>query len=108
MGAVSVSIKKRTGILPTGTARIADITMSSSYATGGDTFTASQFELRSIDAILIVGAGGRLLEPDIANSKILAYEDGATVSGALDQVPAATNLSTVVARALIIGDLANI
>ena len=111
MGALTVTTRKRTGILPTGKAIIADIALSSSYATGGDTYTAANFGMTSVDAIILQSnAAGYNLSVDLTNSKVLAYQGDNTNAAAAPgiQVPAATNLSAVTVRALVIGDLSHV
>lgn len=111
MGALAVSIKKRTGILPTGTGRIVDFTFSSSYSTGGDTFAAADLGMKSVDAVILQSnSGGYNYQVDIPNLKILAFQGdnpNAAVAPGI-QVPAATNLSAQTVKALVIGDLANV
>lgn len=84
---------------------IGTVTFSSSYATGGDTgFDPANVPAANYVSMDVENIGGRVFAFDTTNKKILAYEDGATVAGALDEVPAATNLSTLGAiryRALI-------
>jgi len=78
--------------------------MSSSYATGGDTGfnpvvgkSVLGMDLESSTQV------GRIFVYDDTNKRIVAYEDGATVTGPLDEVPNATNLSGVVLRWTAIG-----
>jgi hypothetical protein len=83
------------GRLVTGT-----LTMSNSYATGGDTLDL-QGDVGAAEGSLIIGsvAGGRALEWDGTNQKVLAYQDNAAAAAAaLGQVANATNLSTVAAE----------
>jgi hypothetical protein len=47
--AISVSIVKRSGVLPAGRAVIADVTFDSSYPAGGEPYTAAMFGLSKID-----------------------------------------------------------
>ena len=113
MGTCTVSIKKRTGLAPTGKCVIADITLSSSYATGGDTIDPKTLELTSIDAVILSGAsptsGVVLAFAPGATNKLKAYQDVTPAATApLPEVAAATNLSTHVVRAVIYGDLPNI
>ena len=108
MGAVTVAIKKRTGYSPVGKVVIADVTFSGTYAAGGDTYTASQFEMKTIDAIVDMGAAagstttGYLLSPDLANSK-LRLLGGAASGVALAETATAGQTGTV-QRVLVFGD----
>ena len=72
------------------------ITMSSSYATGGDTLDMTG-DLNPRDGRLLIGGGpGYVLEWDGANAKVKAYRDnGTATAAALPEVAAAVNLSTV-------------
>lgn len=122
MGTCTVSIKKQTGITPTGKAVIADVTFSSSYADGGDTLTLKSLGLTTIGIVICgsdaaVPAGGadvtgRSLVVNYGASegtdpKIAAYVQGAG-AGPLTEVAAATNMSTVTFRVMAVGDLPNI
>ena len=78
--------------------RTGRITLSNSYATGGDTLQWKNVSgLVYIDSIIINPSKGYALEPDIANNKVKAY------SAANTEVTNATDLSTVVAEVIIIG-----
>ena len=81
--------------------RTGTITMSSSYATSGDSIPAAnqKLGLSVIEKILIFPRLGYALEPDsqTAPTKILSYTSGGT------QTANATNLSTVVAQFIAIG-----
>jgi hypothetical protein len=71
MGNLTASIKRR--YYPQGGKMIvADITGSSSYATGGETYTNALFEIitGNVDAIIDSGTPGYVLVPDIPNKKI--------------------------------------
>lgn len=113
MGTCTVAIKRRTGLAPTGTVRTVDITLSASYATGGDTLTPASLEMTTIDAVVLTGSsptsGLALAVVHGATTKIKAYQDNAVAAAApLGEVAAATNLSTHTVRAVVYGDLANI
>lgn len=75
----------------------ADLTMSSSYATSGDTIDLTQLPLNGVFAIMIPGAIGAAttMQWDLG-TKVVAY------AGA-SQVANATDLSGVVVRCLIFG-----
>ena len=111
MGNVTVSIKRRY-IIGSGKAVVADVTGSSSYATGGDSYTNAQFEIGGVgpanlnaDAIIDSGVPGYVIVPDIPNKK-LKYFKGA--AGLLVEETAATNLSAVTGRVVVMSDNPNI
>src|SRR3954466_7827146 len=107
MGAVTVSIKKR-GYGAVGKMVVADVTFSGTYAAGGDTFTASQFEMTTIDAIVDGGASaasattGYVLSPDLTNSK-LRLLGGAASGVALAETGTAGQTGTV-QRVIVFGN----
>lgn len=118
MGICTVSIKRRTGLTPAGKCVIADITLSSSYADGGDTVQLSDLGLKTIDALVLSGGAavpaggadvtGRLLvvihgATPTTDPKIAVYEQGAA-AGPLTEDAATTNNSTVTVRAIAYGD----
>jgi hypothetical protein len=80
------------------------LTMSNSYAAGGDTFDIKGLAgINNPEAVFINGSvGGYMLTPNAALTKILAYEAGAD-AGPLDEVTAATDLSAETALVFIIG-----
>lgn len=101
MGALTISIKKRNKA-GAATVLICDVTGSSSYATGGDTYTLSNFEgVRDIDAIVDAGVPGYVLVPDLANKKIKYFKGAA---GLLVEETAAVNLSAVTGRIVVFLD----
>lgn len=84
---------------------IAEVTFDNSYPTGGEPVTPAQFGVRSIDMMLITNNGGYIFEYDHVNNKIKAYNSttGVALASPGSEVVAATNLSAVVLRALVIG-----
>lgn len=112
MGAVTVSIVKRTGLSPTGKMVIADVTFSGSYGAGGDTYTPSQFGMTTVNAIIpqgdAVGSAttGYALAPDIANSKLRLL--GGAASGVAHAETGTAGQTGTVARVLVYGDLPNV
>lgn len=93
--------------------RIVDITMDSSYATGGETLSAGDVGLKNVVYADVkqktVGTTIRQFQYDIANGKILAFQDKdpASAGGAdapFPEVANATNLSTITVRGLFIGN----
>lgn len=107
MGAIAVTSIKRRYFPDGGKLIIADITGSSSYATNGDTYTTTQLDSITgvIDAIIDCGTPGYVLVPDIANKKIKYYKGAA---GLLVEETAATNLSAVTSRVMILCDNVNV
>lgn len=95
MGAVTAKIKKRLAI---GYGQLVDLTLSSSYATNGDSLPWS-----NADVILSGGDTGYLLVVDHANAKLKAYRQSAA-TGAFQEVPNTTDLSAVTTRALVFLD----
>jgi len=81
--------------------RTGTITMSSSYATSGDSILAAyqKFGLASVEKVHIFPANGYALQVDsqTAPTKVLSYTSGGT------QTTAATNLSAVVAQFIAVG-----
>lgn len=104
MGAVTVTIKRR-DFTSAARVTVADVTLSSSYATNGDTFTKAQFEvLGNIDAIVVAGnPGGYQWDPDLTNLKFKMRQGDNTNAAAAPgiEVPNTTNLSTVTGRVLV-------
>jgi len=97
MGAASTSVIKKT---IAGNKRLISgkITMSNSYATGGDTLNLeSALGLNSIDSVVINPYNGYALQADLTNNKIKAYASAGT------EVTATTDLSGVVTYFQVIG-----
>lgn len=91
--------------------RFATITMDSSYATSGEALTASDFGLYNILAVIQSGGNGGSVSYDATNKKLLVYGTNTTTQTTtsfatvgLNQIPNATDLSTVVIQALVIGN----
>ena len=106
MGNLTVSVKRR--YYPDGGKMVvADVTGSSSYATGGDSYTNAQFDLAILgpDAIVDSGTPGYVLVPDLANKKIKYFKGAA---GLLVEETAAVNLSAVTGRVIAFGENPNI
>lgn len=58
--------------------KFVETTLDSSYPTGGESIAPSDFDLTSIDAVVVLGAtgvaaAGRFFQWDRANSKIVAF-----------------------------------
>lgn len=97
--AISVVVKKQS---VAGNARLvtADVTLDSSYPTGGYAIAGSDLGLKggTIDsADLNASSGGYVPTFDYTNSKIKLFRQTAA-TGALVEVPNATNVSTEVIR----------
>lgn len=67
------------------------VAFDSSYPTGGESFTAADIGLRTMDMVMVHQTKGIVFEYDYTNSKILAYAQGALVGAAgaeiLDDFP---------------------
>lgn len=105
MGNCTVTIKKRTGIVPTGQAVVADIALSTSYATGGDTVVLKDLALPDGCDVLVLQAGasspaGHALEiingATPATAPKIRVRDVATGV----EITATTNLSAQSVRAM--------
>ena len=102
--AISVSIKKRTGLTPTGRAVVADVTFDSGYPAGGEPYTAAMFGLSKIDFMLVSGGAyasateALLCYADHTNSKLVLYGMAAAagVGTALKETNTANQSATVV------------
>jgi hypothetical protein len=89
---------------------IVDVTFSSSYAAGGDTFTVAQMGMnKTILAIIPLGSAfgsattAYVVRPDIANLKLMLYNsNGAAPNALLETGTGDQHLTTV--RLLVIGD----
>jgi hypothetical protein len=106
MGAVTVAIVKRQVLGGTSRNVIADVTWSNAYASGGDTFTPSQFGLTTVNHIDANAASGAantafVVIPDIPNSKLKIMGGAASGVGLAE---ASGNQTTTVARVVAIGD----
>lgn len=84
---------------------VTEITMDSSYPTGGEAVTAAQLGLATVDVALCSTNTGHIAQYDKANAKIkLYYADyDAVADGALIEVPAATDVATVVVTVVAFG-----
>lgn len=80
------------------------VTFDSSYATGGEAFVPAEFGLSRLDWLQVAGATGYLAAWDgsVTAPKILLYRQTAA-TGALVEVPATTNVSTVTVRIRAVG-----
>ena len=116
MGTATVSVKKRNVGVGASKEVVADITLSGSYATGGDTVTIASLELDSIDALMLTSNanGYNIQVVHGANNrtapKLKVYQgDNANAGAAAGiEVPNATSLATVVVRVVASGENPNI
>lgn len=112
MGTCTVTPRRQTGVLPTGSGKVVDIALSSSYATGGDTVTLASLGVTRLQALQLcssaTSAAGHAVEvihgATEATAPLLRVRDVAT--GA--EISAATNLSAQTLRAIVYGDLPNV
>lgn len=58
------------------------VSFDSSYPTGGESFTAANLGLRTVDLMLVQQTKGIVFEYDYTNSKLMAYTQGAVVGAA--------------------------
>ncbi len=84
------------------------LTMSSSYATGGDSYVNNSLGVDNLITLIVGNAGGYVFEVDQTNSKILAYRqtapaDAGVADIALVEVDAAVDLSAVAIPFIAIG-----
>jgi hypothetical protein len=87
--------------------RVIDVLFDNSYPTGGEAITAAQLQLSSILAISIIqktpaDTNALNFGYDFTNNKIMAFRTD-QVDDFQEQVPNATDLSTVTVRVLAIG-----
>jgi hypothetical protein len=108
MGTCAVAIKKRDGGIGDHVEVTADVTLSSSYATGGDTLKISDLGLKTLRSLILCSS----IAP--ATTRPLAVVHGATevvdpkimamvVATGIEET-AATNLSTTIVRVVAKGD----
>ena len=110
MGTCTVTPRKHTGITPTGTGKVVDIALSSSYATGGDTVTLASLGVTRLQALVLCGPtspGGHAVEvihgATEGTNPLLRARDVATGT----ELTNASNQSGQSIRALVLGDLPN-
>jgi hypothetical protein len=87
---------------------IVDITGDNSYPTGGWAVTPAQLGVQRIDRVSAdvksPSTTSYIAQWDYANNKIKVFWTGAAVNGTLGEVTNATNLSTLVLRAEVVGN----
>jgi len=99
--AISVAIVKRSGLVPSGRAVIADVTFDSTYPVGGEPYTPAMFQLNQVDFIACEAAKGSattayVCRADAANSKLQLYNSNGAAPAALLETATADQSSTVV------------
>ena len=99
--AISVSVVKRTGLVPAGRCVVADVTFDSTYPAGGEPFTPAMFGLDRIDFIACEPAFGSattayVCRADHANSKLQLYNSNGAAPAALLETATANQSATVV------------
>jgi hypothetical protein len=99
--ALSVSIVKKTGIVPTGRCVIADVTFDSAYPAGGEPYTPAMFGLDKVDFIACEAAFGSattayVCRADHSAAKLLLYNSNGAAPAALLETATANQASTVV------------
>lgn len=84
---------------------VTEVTLDSSYPTGGEAITAAQLGLSKVDVAICETNTGHIAQYDKANAKIKMYyaDYDAVADGALIQVPNATDLSAVVVTVVAYG-----
>lgn len=109
MGICTVTTKRRNMNLGSVHGVVADVAMSASYATGGDTLTIASLGLQTLEALIIPGTSsvlGHTLAPihgaTIKTDPLIFARDVGT--GA--QVSNTTDLSTMTFRVLAVGEYA--
>lgn len=82
-----------------------EVTLDSSYPTGGEAITAAQLGLSRVDAVMCSTNTGHVAQYDKTNAKIKMYyaDYDAVADGALIQVPNTTDLSAVTVLCLAFG-----
>lgn len=112
--AISVAIRKRTGLTPTGRTVIADVTFDATYPAGGEPYTAADFGMKSVDFVECQAAKATsttawLCLADHTASKLMLFGMAAAagVGTALTENNTANQSATVV-RVKVTGDLPNI
>jgi hypothetical protein len=104
----SVTIVARQVLGGVGRSCIADVVFSSTYATGGDTYTNAQFGMTTIQAIVPLGGANSgsttslVVVPDLANKKLRL--EGGAASGALLAENSTADVHLFSVRVLVIGD----
>lgn len=103
--AITVSLVKKTGIVPAGRCVIANVTFDSTYPAGGEPYTPAMFGLTSIDFIACEPAFGSattayVCRADHANSKLQLYNSNGAAPAALLET-ATVDQSLTVARVMV-------
>ena len=90
--------------------RVYDVTFDSSYATAGESLTASDVGLKTIEQLIVHGpaaaaAGTTAVFPkyDYTNSKLQAFWGNAGSASTAPEVTSTTDLSTYICRITVVG-----
>lgn len=102
--ALSVSVVKRTGLVPAGRCVVADVTFDSSYPAGGEPYTPAMFGLDRIDFIATEPAKASattayVCMADHAAAKLMLFNSNGAAPAALLETSTA-NQSATVARVM--------
>lgn len=82
---------------------IVDVTLDSSYVTGGEAVTLANLGLAQSAKFVSPGSNGSYTTVfDYTNTKLLVYRTGA-INAVAEQVPNATDLSAVTVRLIVEG-----
>jgi len=105
MGNFTLANFEKVSVGGANTAWLADLTMSASYATGGDSFVGSSLPFTYIDSLFnpqVINAAGYALDFDQTTQKVLAYSvdapggAGGTTGATSGGTPAGTNGTSAV------------
>ena len=97
MGAAVITLAT-TDVMGNKRVHIGTATLSSSYATGGDTWTENDFGMLAVDQLQLETAGGTIFEPDLTNKKIKALRSGDAAQSVLVEVANGDDLSGITFR----------
>ena len=103
--AITVSVLKRTGLLPAGRAVLANVTFDSSYPAGGEPYTAAMFGLSSADFVQVqmakaTATTANVCMADHTASKLMLFSSNGAAPAALLET-STVDQSLTVARVLV-------
>jgi hypothetical protein len=85
--------------------RTVDVSADSSYPTGGYTLDLTALDMKKIVSVEPITQVGYVIEWNPTTSKLVFYKNQSTSnSNPLAEVPAATNLTGITVRVLVIGE----
>jgi hypothetical protein len=98
--AISVSIVKRSGMLPTGRAVVADVTFDGTYPAGGEPYTAAMFGLNKVDFLQAQAGLGSATTAYVCmanhtTSKLMLFNSNGAAPAALLETGTADQSATV-------------